>query len=224
MFSIKALISLAACLGPALAHPTTNTRAVVPTRDFACGTEPTAEFLAVAAEMMIAEANGTLSAASDFSAQATISVNTYVHVVASSTSSSGGYITSTQISNQIAYMNSAYASSGFAFVLAGTDYTVSTSWANDGAELAMKKALRKGTYKDLNLYFQLNVGGAGSGLLGVWKLLILLKVELLLINLDSTATSPLAPPAPLTISIMMVVPLLPRVFQVEPSPTTICML
>ena len=48
---------------------------------------------------------------------------------------------------------------GIQFVLAGTDYTINTSWASDGAELAMKKALRKGDYKALNVYFQYAIGG-----------------------------------------------------------------
>lgn len=51
------------------------------------------------------------------------------------------------------------AASGFQFTNAGTDWTINTSWASDGAELAMKKALRKGTYKDLNIYFQYAIGG-----------------------------------------------------------------
>jgi hypothetical protein len=44
-------------------------------------------------------------------------------------------------------------------VLAGTDYTVNTNWASDGNELAMKKALRKGSYKALNVYFLYSLGG-----------------------------------------------------------------
>lgn len=166
MHSTSILLSLAACLVPIFAHPTTGPRAVAGGA-FNCGTEPSAEFLATVSEISAAEANGSISQPEISIAAATITVKTYVHVVASSTSSSGGYISASQISKQIAYMNSAYSASGFQFTLTATDYTVNTNWANDGAELAMKKALRKGTYKDLNLYFLLNVGGAGSGLLGV---------------------------------------------------------
>jgi hypothetical protein len=168
MLSLNLLVGLAACLVPTLAHPTTGPRAIDASSHnaFNCGTEPSAEFLAVAEDFAIAEKNGTFAKA-DFKSAATITVKTYVHVVAKSTASSGGYISASQITKQIAYMNSAYASTGFQFTLTSTDYTVNTNWANDGAELAMKKALRKGTYKDLNLYFLLNVGGAGSGLLGV---------------------------------------------------------
>ena len=64
------------------------------------------------------------------------------------------------ISNQIRVLNQAYAPHDIAFTLAGTDYTVNSNWANDYNELAMKKALRKGTYKDLNIYIQKSLGGA----------------------------------------------------------------
>ena len=39
------------------------------------------------------------------------------------------------------------------------DYTVNPTWAVDGDELAMKKALRKGSYRTLNIYFQKSLGG-----------------------------------------------------------------
>jgi len=60
-------------------------------------------------------------------------------------------------------MNKAYAPQNISFKLAGTDFTVNTSWGKDGNENAMKKALRKGAYKDLNLYFTESLG---DGLLG----------------------------------------------------------
>jgi hypothetical protein len=167
MFSASIVLSLAACLVPVLGHPTTGPRAISANAHtaFNCGTEPSAEFLSTVSEMAVAEKSKSEIGIAAIAA--TITVQTYVHVVASSTSSSGGYISASQITKQMAYMNSAYAAYGFQFNLVNTSYTVNTNWANDGAELAMKKSLRRGTYKDLNLYFQLNVGGADSGLLGV---------------------------------------------------------
>lgn len=50
-------------------------------------------------------------------------------------------------------MNTAYAPYDISFVQADADWTVNANWASDGAELAMKTALRQGTYADLNLYF-----------------------------------------------------------------------
>lgn len=43
---------------------------------------------------------------------------------------------------------------GISFVQAGLDYTINEAYASDQNELQMKRALRKGTYADLNLYFE----------------------------------------------------------------------
>lgn len=138
-----------------------------------CNSDPSPEFLAAVADIAAAEANGTLGAQSDFRAAATVTVQTYVHVVASNQTVSGGYVTASQIAKQFTYLNSAYASAGFSFVNAGSDYTINAGWAADGNELAMKKALRKGTYKDLNLYFQVGLkeealGVSSTNLKGVF--------------------------------------------------------
>lgn len=64
-------------------------------------------------------------------------------------------------------MNAAYSGSRFAFNLKSTDYTVNDTLAAAPAdsplELEYKTKLRKGTYKDLNLYF---LSDLGDGLLG----------------------------------------------------------
>ncbi|KAF1990105.1 MEP-1 like protein [Aulographum hederae CBS 113979] len=90
-------------------------------------------------------------------------VKIYAHVV--TTSAKSGKYSQTMINNQIAAMNKAYNPYTISFTLAGTDFTVNNQWAtgSDSTELAMKKALRKGTYADLNLYFVSDLGG---GLLG----------------------------------------------------------
>ena len=59
------------------------------------------------------------------------------------------------ITDQIAVLNAAYASTGWTFNLVSTDRTTNSTWhANcyGSAESAMKTALRKGTAQDLNLY------------------------------------------------------------------------
>jgi hypothetical protein len=63
------------------------------------------------------------------------------------------------LNNQFSVLQQAFAPHGFTFTLLGTDFTVNSNWAQDGNELAMKRQLRKGTYKDLNLYFLRSVGG-----------------------------------------------------------------
>ncbi|KAI1108550.1 metalloprotease [Nemania sp. NC0429] len=127
-----------------------------------CGTpDPTpqqfAESQAMLAKERLALSKGESRALAGFT------VNTYFHVVASSNSLSGGYLTQTMLTNQLSVMNSAYGPHGISFNLVGSDWTVNSNWAADGNEQAMKKALRKGTYADLNVYF---LGNLGGGLLG----------------------------------------------------------
>lgn len=122
---------------------------------FGCATEASPEILAAAAEIAAQESSGSI-----VSVAATIEVDLYFHVVASSTSVADGYITDTQLSNQLSVMNSAFAPQSIHFNLRGTDRTINANWASDGNELAMKRALRKGTYSALNIYFLKSVGGA----------------------------------------------------------------
>lgn len=156
MARLTFLAAALAVFTPAFAHPTNAPRA----KTMGCAVEPTAEFLATAAKFAELEAAGdnsteiNISSARVAAAAATITVDVYFHVVAKSTSLSGGYIPQSQLDAQFKVMNDEYAPSGIQFVLKGTDYTVNSGWASDGNELAMKKALRKGTYKSLNLYFQ----------------------------------------------------------------------
>ncbi|POS71985.1 metalloprotease [Diaporthe helianthi] len=118
-----------------------------------CGTpDPTEEEIALAKSFYQVEKAARL-AGNAVSAAATIEVNVYFHVLATSTSASGGYLTTSQISAQLDAMNTAFAPHGVSFVNAGTDWTVNSNYANDGSETTMKRALRKGTYADLNLYF-----------------------------------------------------------------------
>ncbi|KAI1272208.1 metalloprotease [Xylaria sp. FL0933] len=150
----KALIA-SALLATASAEFTFNTTRL-------CGTpEPTEQQLAETRAML--EKERIALAKGEARVQAGFTVNTYFHVVASSTSLSGGYLTQAMLNDQLAVMNSAYGAHGISFNLVSSDWTVNSNWAADGAEQAMKKALRKGTYSDLNIYF---LGNLGGGLLG----------------------------------------------------------
>lgn len=64
-------------------------------------------------------------------------------------------------------MNTAYEATGYTFNLIDTDFTTNDAWAaaayGSPDEAAMKRALKQGTYADLNLYFLSDLGG---GLLG----------------------------------------------------------
>lgn len=64
-----------------------------------------------------------------------------------------------QIARQISVINTAYGNSktGISWILAGTTRTINVDWFNNAGprtpqQTAMKKALRQGTAKDLNVY------------------------------------------------------------------------
>jgi len=88
----------------------------------------------------------------------------YVHVIHSG--SGAGDIPDSQIASQIQVLNAAYAVSGFAFSLAGTDRTQNAAWftmsPGSAEESQAKSALRRGSADDLNIY----TANPGGGLLG----------------------------------------------------------
>ncbi|OHE99990.1 metalloprotease [Colletotrichum orchidophilum] len=131
--------------------------AVTPAR-LGCGThDPTPEHIEISKKFAEEEAanNGTMSLMA-----ATINVNVYFHVVASSQTVANGYLTDKMLADQLAVMNDDFAPHGISYTLVETSRTINANWAQDGDEMAMKRALRKGTYKDLNLYFVRSLGGS----------------------------------------------------------------
>ncbi|MCJ1276055.1 hypothetical protein MMC21_003860 [Puttea exsequens] len=91
-----------------------------------------------------------------------IVVQTYFHFV---TTTDQAHYYSTQTRQQLAVsqiiaMNRAYSPAGIVFASNPTTYTIKNDWATDKSSTAMKKALRKGTYKNLNIYFQSNLSTA----------------------------------------------------------------
>ncbi|KAL8906121.1 MAG: hypothetical protein Q9207_002210 [Kuettlingeria erythrocarpa] len=64
---------------------------------------------------------------------------------------------------QLAALNSAYAPLSMTFrSLLPPTYSVNTTWATNSDDLAMKAALRTGTYASLNIYFQSNLSAPGQ--------------------------------------------------------------
>jgi hypothetical protein len=120
---------------------------------------------ALAAKGLSKNARGqAVESGSTAAAFATATIPVYFHVI---TDGTNGKVTSSQINQQITVLNNAYASSGFAFSLAGTDTTVNSRWytglkSGSKAEKDMKKALRKGDMGDLNIY----TARLGGSLLG----------------------------------------------------------
>lgn len=85
---------------------------------------------------------------------ATLVVDTYFHVVAVGKEVSDGYISQESMTKQFAAMNKAFEPYGIQFNLKGTDWTINKNWGVDLKTKKMKKTLRKGDYKTLNIYFQ----------------------------------------------------------------------
>jgi hypothetical protein len=123
------------------------------------------------AEYQIAEANFKANKVTPDASVEAATLNVYWHVVAKDTTLSGGYIPDSQIASSISVINTAYASTGISWVLAGTDRTINANWFNLAGpgstyQTAMKQALRKGGAGDLNVYSVGFTSGSGSGLLG----------------------------------------------------------
>ena len=92
-----------------------------------------------------------------------ILIDTYFHVVYTAARAKSKPITPVMIANQFGALQSAYAASSIAFRLVNTSYTTNDSWASDEADNDMKKALRRGNYSSLNIYFQTNLSSGPDG-------------------------------------------------------------
>lgn len=115
-----------------------------------CGTpNATDEQISIAQNLQLLEAEPGFAR----SAAATINIKVYWHVTATAQTVAAGYLTQATLTKQLDVLNDAFAPHGVSFTQAGVDWTINADYANDRAELAMKKALRKGTYADLNVYF-----------------------------------------------------------------------
>lgn len=95
-----------------------------------------------------------------------VTIPVWFHVINKGSGLSNGDVPQSQIDDQIAVLNAAYASTPFKFSLAGTDRTTNATWytmsPGSSAEKNAKTALRKGGADALNLYS----ANPGGGLLG----------------------------------------------------------
>ncbi|WP_437620742.1 zinc metalloprotease [Sorangium sp. So ce1151] len=105
-----------------------------------------------------------------FTAGTPVTVPVHVHVINKGTGLTNGDVTDAMITEQIAVLNAAYASTRFRFELASTDRTTNATWYTMGqsttrernAARDAKAALRRGGPDHLNLY----TANPGGGLLG----------------------------------------------------------
>jgi hypothetical protein len=131
----------------------------------ACATHQPSEMEAAALEEAAAEMaaiietrGGRFNPSAD---AVTVTIGVYVHVITNT--SGAGNISDTVIANQIRVLNDAYSgvtggfNTKFRFALISTDRTANNTYFTAGygttAETSMKNALRKGTARDLNMYF-----------------------------------------------------------------------
>lgn len=92
--------------------------------------------------------------------RAPITVETYIHIIASDETVPGGWISDEQVQDQIDVMNDDFAPHEISFDLVDVTRTVNPSWASDSGELTYKAELRQGGYDALNLYVLRSLGGA----------------------------------------------------------------
>ncbi|KAL9131686.1 MAG: hypothetical protein Q9217_000427 [Psora testacea] len=152
-WSVASLVCLALQAGSALAAVMQRAEPDV----FRCGSEnPPLEILSQAEQFSKSFAPQAAAA------HAPIVVNTYFHVVTSTTKQ--GQYTQTQLNNQLTYLNNAYGSHGITFRLISSDFTTNNNWATGNYDDQMKPTLRKGNYADLNVYF---LSDLSNGLLGI---------------------------------------------------------
>lgn len=108
-------------------------------------------------------------------APGTVTIKVYFHVIRKGAGIANGDIPTAWLDAQLAVLNNAFAGTApggagaptpFKFVKTLVTRTTNATWYTAGpgsaAELAMKKALRKGTSRDLNFY----TNSPGGGLLG----------------------------------------------------------
>jgi hypothetical protein len=129
-----------------------------------CATAELAVDIAARVEQEVADFIASRDAAPSDVAFAAAPISVYFHVIHST--SGQGNVSDATLRAQLDVLNSAFASSGFQFAIAGTTRTANNSWYTAGhgstAEREMKTALRVGGAGTLNFYTN-NMGG---GLLG----------------------------------------------------------
>ncbi|KAF8965029.1 hypothetical protein BDZ97DRAFT_1904192 [Flammula alnicola] len=98
-------------------------------------------------------------------------IQTHFHIIVSDASTEAeGSIPDVQLQMQMSTLNSDYRPTGLSFDLASVDTTVNKDWFTNGGpgtpqQAEMKKNLRKGGAKDLNVY-TVDFTGSWAGLLG----------------------------------------------------------
>jgi hypothetical protein len=121
----------------------------IPSINFACGSgEPSEVFRQTATEMSIKEQTARESG---FVTQAAITVDVYLHAISAS---EGTLSSDADLQFQFDTLRDTFGPYGINVNYAGSTKTVDANWANEGngGEMAMKSALRQGSYQAMNFY------------------------------------------------------------------------
>ncbi|KAJ5836153.1 hypothetical protein N7447_002179 [Penicillium robsamsonii] len=136
----------------------------------ACATEdPSAGFLHEVGRLKSDEANPAGSQAR----QAPIEIETWFHIISSKSESTevtedminsqvscfffDAHLSANSFYLQFSILQRSYADSGISYRLQGVTRHTNDTWASNSDDMAMKRTLRKGSYRTLNVYFQTNL-------------------------------------------------------------------
>ncbi|KAH9904516.1 extracellular metalloprotease [Xylariomycetidae sp. FL2044] len=125
-----------------------------------CASEPSLDLLHATREIAVQEGMGIIGRRDETAED--ISVDAYFHVVAASEDIKDGWVSDDQLRDQFDVLKKVYDNYGIHINLKGTTRTVNSTWADDDDEMAMKRSLRQGDYRTLNLYFQRKLMGDGA--------------------------------------------------------------
>ncbi|KKK24132.1 hypothetical protein P175DRAFT_0509452 [Aspergillus ochraceoroseus IBT 24754] len=89
-----------------------------------------------------------------------IEIETWFHIV--STEANAGQVSDEMISAQLSYIQNAYQNATISYSLQGVTQQINDAWARNEDEMGMKNALRKGSYRTLNIYFQSDLKASPS--------------------------------------------------------------
>lgn len=84
-----------------------------------------------------------------------IEIETWFHIVSGETDAD--LVTDEMVILQLHYLQKAYEKASISYRLKGVTRHINETWARNGDDSAMKKALRRGGYSTLNVYFQTNL-------------------------------------------------------------------
>ncbi|KAL5336157.1 hypothetical protein BJX70DRAFT_390168 [Aspergillus crustosus] len=117
-----------------------------------CATSAPDEALKAEFKRLGTLANGAPSDEESRVAPEPIEIETWFHVVSSK--ASGDMVSDEMITTQLSYLQNAYQGATINYRLEGVTRQINDRWARNENEMAMKDALRQGSYKTLNVYFQ----------------------------------------------------------------------